>query len=372
MIYLDNAATTKMYDELADIYKEFYCENFFNPSAVYKKALNVAIVLRQAKKELANFFGADTGEIIITGSSTEANNLALRGTLRSNSSIVISEGEHPSVYNTAMALKNCGTNCEIIPLQKNGQIDAQKLINYIENNKVSFVSMIHISNETGAINDIKTITSNIKKINPNIIVHSDGVQAFGKISVKNLGVDLYSISAHKIKGPKGIGALYIKKGIKLNPIIYGGGQEQGLRSGTENVANIIAFSKAAKMFYEKYDINTISRYKSTFLEILHNNIDDIIDVSSDNDRTSPHIVSLIIPKIKGETLLHMLEAEDIIIGLGAACSANNKGNRVLKSMGFSSAVIENSIRVSFSMDNTPDDIIISANTIVNLVKNLRK
>lgn len=368
MIYLDNAATTKMYEELVVVYKEFGCDNFFNPSALYKKSLDVAVRIRQAKADLAEFLGANHNEIIFTGSATEANNMALRGAIRANTGIVISAGEHPSVYNTAVSLKNNGISCEVIPLNKNGQIDQEKLYKYLSHNKVSIVSIIHASNETGAINDIKEIAKNIKRISSSTLFHSDGVQSFGKIAVKNLGVDLYSFSAHKIKGPKGIGALYIKKGLRLNPLITGGGQENNLRSGTENVANILAFSMAVKLFSSQYDFDKMLELKKTFIEILSTEIHDIIFTISDVYSTMPHILSMIIPDIKGETLLHMLECKDILIGLGSACSANNRGNRVLNALGFAPKKTESAIRISFSCDNTIDEIKLAAKSLASCYK----
>lgn len=372
MIYLDNAATTRMYEELLSIYKEFGCDNFFNPSALYRNSLDVAVRIRQSKAVLAEFLGANQNEIIFTGSATEANNMALRGAVRANLGIVISAGEHPSIYNTAVSLKNNGISCEIIPLSKNGQIDQEKLYNYLSQNKVSIVSIIHASNETGAINDIKNIAYNIKRISPLTLFHSDGVQAFGKIPVKNLGVDLYSFSAHKIKGPKGIGALYIKKGVHLNPIITGGGQENNLRSGTENVVNIVAFSKAAQLFYNQYDFDKMLELKKIFIDIIKAEIDDIIFTLSDNYSTMPHIISMIIPNIKGETLLHMLESKDILIGLGSACSANSRGNRVLQALGFTPKQTESAIRISFSPDNTIDEIKYAAQSLASCIKEYRK
>ncbi|HEY8389432.1 MAG TPA: cysteine desulfurase family protein [Clostridia bacterium] len=372
MIYLDNAATTKMYSEVLDIYKEFGCDNFFNPSALYKQSLDVAIKIRQAKATLAQFFGGNSDEIIFTASATEANNMALRGAIKTNAGIVISAGEHPSIYNTAMSLKNSGISCEVIPLLKNGQIDQEKLYNYLTQNKVSVVSVIHASNETGAINDIKQIAKNVKKISPTTLFHSDGVQAFGKISVKNLGVDLYSFSAHKIKGPKGIGSLYIKKGVKLNPIITGGGQENNLRSGTENVANILAFAKSATLFSEQYNLDQMLEFKKAFIDIITSKIDDIIFTLANDYSTMPHIISMIIPNVKGETLLHMLESKDILIGLGSACSSNSRGNRVLQALGYSPKMTESSVRISFSPDNTIDEVKYAANTFVECVTQYRK
>lgn len=373
MIYLDNAATTKMYDQLVNIYKEYGCKKFFNPSSLYKQSLDVTLDIRKAKADLIQFFGSSTGDIIFTGSATEANNLAIRGALKKNSKIVISAGEHPSIYNTIQDLKNNGIECEIIPLQKDGLVDSQKLYNYVSENKdIRLVSIIHVSNETGAINNIKEIAQNIKKLNPSVIFHSDGVQAFAKIDVKNLGVDLYSFSAHKIKGPKGIGALYIKKGVRLNPIITGGGQENNLRGGTENVANIIAFSQAAKLFNQDYDIYKMLEYKSIILDILTSKVKDIIPTLEDNPNTMPHIVSLIVPGIKGETLLHILESKDILIGLGSACSSKRKSNRVLQSLGYSANLSESSIRISFSPDNTLEEIQTAAHTIASVILDFRK
>ncbi|HEY8423210.1 MAG TPA: cysteine desulfurase family protein [Clostridia bacterium] len=373
MIYLDNAATTKMYEQLVEIYKEYGCQKFFNPSSLYKQSLDVALDIRQAKAEILEFLGSGSGDIIFTGSATEANNLAIRGSLKKNSKIVISAGEHPSVYNTILDLKNNGVECEIIPLQRDGRVDEEKLYNYLSENKdVRLVSIIHVSNETGAINNIKELVQNAKKINPSVLFHSDGVQAFAKIDVKNLGVDLYSISAHKIKGPKGIGALFIKKGVRLHPIITGGGQENNLRSGTENVANIIAFAKAAKMFSKDYDYNKMLEYRTAFLDILKEQVKDIVITTENTPNTMPHIISLIVPKIKGETLLHILESKGILIGLGSACSSRSKTNRVLQALGYSSNLTESSLRISFSPDNTWEEIKTAAQGLAAAITLFRK
>lgn len=361
MIYLDNAATTPMYSELAEIYAKFSCDLFFNPSALYAPSLEVNKALRQSKEILAEIIGASYDEIFITGSATEANNLAIMGAYKNNTAIVISDGEHASVYNTAMALKNKGAEVKIIPLNSDGTINEQELLKFVSYNKVSVVSLIHVSNETGAINDIRSIAKKIKSISPRTVVHSDGVQAYCKVDTKDLGVDLYSISAHKIKGPKGIGALYIKKGISLNPIIYGGGQEKGIRSGTENVAATVAFGQAAKKFKKEYDINYISSLKQLFIEKLHSIMPDIVILSGEN--CSPNIISLVLPQIKGETMLHMLEAKQIYIGLGSACSASAKSSRVILAMGVDNKKAPNAIRISLSMSNTQDEIIKAAEAI---------
>ena len=221
-----------------------------------------------------------------------------------------------------------------------------------------------MSNETGAINNIKRLVQIAKSVNKDIIFHSDGVQAFGKVpvNVKDLGVDLYTISAHKIHGPKGVGALYVKKGINLKPSVFGGGQEFGLRSGTENTCGILAFNVAAQKIVEnqKQNFAHVSILKQAFLNELTHGFDVVIN---SDENCSPYIISFAVLKVKAETILHMAEEQGVLISNGSACSSRNTDNRILSAMGISSNTIISSVRVSFSEFNTSEEVITAARVI---------
>ena len=242
--YLDNAATTKVFDDVFDLMKKNNDELFFNPSASYSKALSSKKVLNDARKSILNILRGSAGKLYFTSSATESNNTVFNGVhLRSGDVVLVSKGEHPSVYNAAHRLEEKGVKVFDINLQSNGLVDVEDLKKLLSD-KVKLVSIIHVSNETGAINDIKNLVKVVKNYNQKIIFHSDGVQAFGKIKVnlQDLGVDLYTISAHKIYAPRGIASLWIKNGIVIDSLLVGGGQEDGFRSSTENVAGAIGLA----------------------------------------------------------------------------------------------------------------------------------
>lgn len=368
MIYLDNAATTRPFEKIADIFQECQ-QNFFNPSAVYGKAVDIKIKIDQARQTICNCLGGTHGKIIFTASATEADNLALSCFKpRVNNSMAIFVGEHPAVYNKAKSLENLGANIIYLPADEYGKVaDIEKFITP----NTSFVSIMHVSNETGAINDLAKIVKTIRKISPRAIIHSDGVQACGKIPVnlRELDVDMYTISAHKICGTKGIGALWVKNGINLNPIIWGGGQENSIRSGTENVAGILGLEYCVKKVCAELPVNfeKVSNYRQTFIEKLQQ-----LGVEfSVNGNGSPYILNITFPFIRGEVLLHSLEEYGIYISTGSACSSKKPDNRTLKAMGKSADQIKGTVRISFSAYEDVD-IDYVAQTIASQVKNLQK
>lgn len=257
MIFLDNASTTRVFDEVLNTMSDINSMFFYNPSALYGKALDVKNLMDESRKSLAERLNAQKNELFFTSCATEANNWILNsGFKNKKGNIVISAGEHASVYDCAMSLKNKGFDVRIAALTREGTLDLDDLERKLDND-TSLVSIIHVSNETGVVGDIENIVKIIRKKSLDALIHSDGVQAFckTKTDVKKLGVDFYTVSAHKIGGPKGVGAIYINKNIKIAPLLYGGGQESGLRSGTENVPAIVGFARAAEVFEKKYDKN---------------------------------------------------------------------------------------------------------------------
>ncbi|MGD9900921.1 MAG: cysteine desulfurase family protein [Spirochaetales bacterium] len=377
MIYLDNAATTQVYDSSLKFLEKYNKYDYYNPSSVYKEGLSVKNELQTAREELATLINASANEITFTSGATEGNNLILQGLISGNKrqEFVFSAGEHSSVQAVADFIKSKGYTVHFAKLLPSGQVDIEHLKSLINEN-TSVVSIMHISNETGAINDLKHIVKEVKNINRGVLVHSDGVQAFGKIkiNVKDLGVDAYVVSSHKIHGPKGVGAVYIRSGVNVKPLILGGGQEKGLRSGTENVAGILAFVNSAKIINENLEKN----YKRA-QQLKNNFIDDIkvlkdVKLNSVGDEHSPYILSLSVNGIKSEILIHMLQTKGVLISNGSSCSSNSKraGNRVLEELGLEKSYIIGSVRVSFSELNTLDEIHLAGTLFVEEVNSLRK
>ena len=362
-VFFDNASTTKIMPEIVDELSQFNSEYYFNPSAlynnVYKTHDSSKPTLEKMRKSVLACLGGENGKIIFTGSATEASNLALFGSVKKNTrKILVSMGEHPSVYNSALELKARGYDVVFVNLDKTGKVDINDFERKMTSD-VDLVSIMHVSNETGAINDILSLVEIAKSVNPKVIFHCDGVQAFGKIEVNvdDLGVDMYTISAHKIYSSKGVGALYLKNTVSLKPIIFGGGQESGLRSGTENMLGIYTLYRASQIVTSNLEVNykKIANLKKLFLDKLgQTNLKYTIHSFEDN---SPYIVSISFAGCRAETLLNMLgDYDNIFVGNGSACSAKKSGNRVLESMGVQKSEIEGNLRISFGIYNTPEEV----------------
>ena len=353
MIYLDNASTTKTSEIVNKTIVDALYEDYYNPSALHTPGFLVHKKLEEARTKIVTDLGLSKGyDLIFTGSATEANNLALMQVTRGK--ILIGAGEHPSVIEKAKALKNEGKEVVFLPLDKNGCVDTNEFKKLMTSD-VSLVSVQLVSNETGAINDIATLSKIAKSVNPRVVIHSDMVQGFGKVAIKlgTFGADLISLSGHKICGPKGIGALLYSKSIKLRPVIFGGGQEKGVRSGTENVPYILSFAaaieNAAKVWQDagtmaaKQKQLLIDGFKKYSLEFV---------VHGDG---SPFILSVSFDGVRGETLMHALEQDGIIISTGSACSSKKAGNRTLEEMGVPLYEISGNVRISFGYNQITDD-----------------
>lgn len=360
MIFLDNASTTQLSEKAVKNLVEYNTEKFYNPSSSYSVGYQNSKDIEEVKKLICKNLNVQyNNNIIFTGSATEATNLAIFGSYRpSFKKMIFSAGEHPSVYQTALAFKEKGVQVEFVNLQKNGEIDYNELEQILDEN-VNFISIMQVSNETGAINDIKRVIDIKNRKCPNAIVHCDGVQAFGKIEtdLQKMPVGFYTISAHKFHGPKGLGALYAKNPNRLKPQVFGGGQEFGLRSGTENLASIMALKTAieeigdiSKKLTQLRKIN--KQFKETFLKKL---LSDIKVKFIQNDNLSPYIINFSISEIKGEVLQYMCDAKGLLISTGSACSSKKSGNRILGNMCYSKKEIVGNIRVSFSALTTEND-----------------
>lgn len=373
MIYLDNAATTAMYPECLQSIEKYGVNEYYNMSALYAPAVEISKVVKSAREVILSTLNGN-GEIIFTASGTEADNMAIFGAKKpKNSKIIVSNGEHSAVYNTAQELKNRGYNVEFAPVNPDGALNMEAFEKLLSD-EISLVSVMHVNNETGAVNDLKKIGQLLKRYAPKAIFHSDGVQAVFKIPVnlREADVDLYSISGHKFHAPKGIGALYIKKCVNINPVLFGGGQEKGLRPATENVASIdalrVAFQKNAAEFNDNYNKKCLN------IKYLMDKISEIEGAQILSPEDSPHIVMLALKGVRGEVLMHAIEKYGIYIGIGSACSSK-KGNRFQQLLGLDEAHKEGVIRISLSEYNEKyeiDALIDAIKTELNILQKFKR
>ena len=348
---------------------------FYNPSARYRFALDAKRKLENARTEIVDCLHGKNGKLVFTSSATESNNMIASGLhLRAGQVVLISEGEHPSVYNAFLRLSAKGIVVKKIPLSSNGRVDENKFLELLSS-EVALVSIIHVSNETGAINDIEKLCKLAKNVNPKIIFHSDGVQAVGKtkINLEKLGVDAYTISAHKIYAPRGIAGLWLKNGVTIDPILEGGGQESGLRSSTENVSGALALAWCMKKVTADFEVNyeKILKLKNELIgELEASEISNSLKVNSNNDST-PYIVSISFIGIKGEVLMNALDGDGVIVSTGSACSSKKAGNRILEAMGLDAEQVVGSVRISFSPYENYDVKFIATKIINNVARFLK-
>ncbi len=356
MIYFDNSSTTQIYPEVAEFIYQHSQKEFFNPSGIYAPSLKVAQQIEKARQKLLKMLGAVQSEVLFTASATEANNYALRCFVGKNKKILVSEGEHSSIYQTALFLKQKNIPVEFVKITERGLLDIEDLKLKLTED-VGLVSFIHINNETGAINDLKSISEIVRKKCPEALIHSDGVQALGKIDINLsfLGVDMYTVSSHKVHGPRGVGALIFNKKHPPKPLIIGGGQEKGWRSGTENASAILGFILSAEKMYNNLDENYahIELLRKILLEGIQSLNSTVI---GEIDSCVPHILSVSFEDIKGEVLVHMLEQNQAYVSTGSSCNSKHMGNRVLLSMGKSKKQESGNIRISFCEQNTTEEV----------------
>lgn len=354
MIYFDNSATTPVMPQAAQIAEKYMCELFFNPAAAYSSAVSVERDINGARTKLASYINADASELIFTSGGTESNNIALSGVLsakRGKCKIITSAVEHPSVFEPVNAMKQQGYDVAVVGVDSTGKIRMDELAAELDDT-VGFVSIMHVNNESGAINDIDEIYTLVKKRSPDAVLHVDGVQAFMKMPA--VKCDLYSISGHKLHAPKGVGALYVRKGVRFNGGQRGGGQENGLRSGTTNTAAIMAMNVACAEYAQNHD-----SFMNNMLEVkkrLYSNLMRIRDVRLNGpnvDDAAPYILNMSFIGVRGEVLLHSLMEKGLLVSTGSACAARHRGkNRVLSAMGINSERQDGAIRFSFSPFNT--------------------
>ena len=363
MIYFDNAATTRAADEVAERVRYMLLENFGNPSAQSMMGVRAENELNDARKIMAKSINALPEEIYFTSGGTEDDNWAIFGTAegykRSGKHMITTSIEHPAVSEPMERLRQKGWEITVLDVDKNGYIDLDALRDSIRDDTV-LVSTILINNEVGTIQDASAVGKLIKEKNPKTLFHADAVQAFGKypIDVRKMNIDMLSMSGHKIHGPKGVGFFYMKKGLKVRPIIYGGGQERGQRSATENTPGIVGLAKAVELAMENMDASheKVMEVKRTLAEGILRDIPKTHINGPSIEEASPYVLNVSFNGLRSEVLLHALEEKEIYVSAGSACSSKKKGgSHVLRSLGLSEERIEGAIRFSFCRYNTVDE-----------------
>lgn len=346
--YLDNGATTQVSEEVVEAIQKVYMDFYGNPSSMHSMGVDVEKLLKSARKTIAKAIKATPEEIYFTSGGTEANNLAIQGFLKATRKkhIITTAIEHPSVHSLFKSYEE-SHEVSYLSVDQDGFIDLEELKALLRED-TALVSIMLVNNEIGSIQNIQAVSKLLKKTST--ILHVDAVQALGKVEchVKKQGIDMLTISAHKIHGPKGVGALYIKKGTLVKPLFIGGGQQNRIRPGTENVPGIVGFSEAVDLAMKHYDENRLhlSNIRQRFIDGVQTIPNAVINSPTNG---APHIVNVSFPGMRGEVLLHTLESQEIYVSTGSACSSKNKTySHVLEAIGLDDVHKEGAIRFSFS------------------------
>ena len=359
-VYFDNSATTKPYDEVIEAVSKGMKEYFGNPSSLHNIGMNCEKRLNEAREYFASTIKCNKEEIYFTSGGSEGNNLILKGLLKPGHHFITTAFEHHSIISTCKQLEEKGVKVTYLDVDSEGRISLEDLEEAITKDTV-LVSIMQVNNEIGVIQDIEAIGKLIKERSSRAKFHVDAVQGYGKlpIDVNKSNVDFLTVASHKIHGPKGVGFIYIKKGIILNSLISGGSQEKGIRAGTENLPGIIGFEKAAQITFEEMEsrYDKVLELKKYFVERL-NEIKDI-RVNGEIDGFSPYILNVSFLGVRAEVLLHLLEEQNIYVATGSACTSKSSaahGSYVIKSLGLSNKEVESAIRFSFSYENTKEEV----------------
>lgn len=365
-VYLDNSATTRCFDEVADYMAHIMKDVYGNPSSMHMIGVDAEKEVKQAKEIIASTLKVSEKEILFTSGGTESDNMALIGCAMANkragNRIITTKVEHPAILETVKYLEKQGFEIVYLPVDKLGRVTVDSLKDALTDDTI-LVSIMHVNNEIGSVMPIEEIGNAIKAYKSSILFHVDAVQSFGKyrINPKKMKIDLLSVSGHKIHGPKGMGFLYINDKVKINPIIFGGGQQRALRSGTENVPGIAGIGLATKLIYEDFNnkIDALYDLKKYFCEKLSQmegvslNGVCIEDIRS----SAPHVISASFAGIRAEVLLHALEAKGIYVSSGSACASNKPAiSETLKAINLDSSLLDSTIRFSMSVSTTKEEI----------------
>lgn len=380
--YLDNAATTRVFPEVRDIMLQVMEKDFGNPSSRHTKGIEAEGYVTKAVQQIASTLKCQPKEIVLTSGGTESNNMALIGTAlanrRAGKHVITTRIEHASVHEPFGRLEQMGYEAEYLPVDSNGRVQPEVLQEAVREDTL-LVSVMMVNNEMGAVEDIKSLAAAARQKNPNVIFHVDAIQAYGKYKIvpKRMGIDLMSVSGHKIHGPKGSGFLYVRDGVKISPIILGGGQQRGMRSGTENVPAIAGLGEAVHLIYQEHSarIERLYALKERLIAGLLGM--EGVTVNGINDlpltETAPHIVSASFEGIKSEVMLHALAQEGVYVSSGSACSSNHPElSGTLKAIGVDDRLLDSTLRFSFSVLTTEEEVDHALLAVEKILPQLRR
>ncbi len=378
-VYLDNSATTRCFNQVAELMTQIMCEDYGNPSSLHRKGVQAEKYIRYAKEVIARNLKVNEKEIFFTSGGTESDNLALRGcayaNCRSGRHLITTQIEHPAILQTMRHLEEEGFRVTYLPVDAKGCIRLEDLERAITGETI-LVSIMHTNNEVGSLQPIVEAGTLIKGMSSRILFHVDAVQGYGKFRIhpKKMKIDLLSVSGHKIHGPKGVGFLYVDEKVKIKPVIFGGGQQSGIRSGTENVPGIAGLAKAVELIYGNLDQDAAKMYqmKKAFVEGVRQ-IDDVIVNGHPDETGAPHVVSVSFRGVRSEVILHALEDKGIYVSAGSACSAHKpQPSATLQAMGIDKELLGSTIRFSFSVFTTMDEINYTLRTMYDIIPMLRR
>lgn len=380
--YLDNSATTRCFDEVAQSMANIMTKVYGNPSSMHMMGVNAENEIKQAKETLAGLLKVSEKEILFTSGGTESDNLALIGCAMANRRkgmhLITTKVEHPAILETMKYLEEQGFSVTYLDVDKYGRVSVEDVRTALTKETI-LVSIMHVNNEIGAVMPIEEIGAAIKNYDSSILFHVDAVQSFGKYKLhpKKMKIDLISVSAHKIHGPKGVGFLYINEKVKIKPIIFGGGQQKGLRSGTENVPGIAGLGLAAKLIYNDFDnsINKLYELKEHLVEELNGMEDVSVNgiPCGDVRQSAPHVISASFRGVRAEVLLHALEAKGIYVSSGSACASNKPAtSATLVAIGLDKNLLDSTIRFSLSVESTMEEIDYTISVLKDEIVKLKK
>lgn len=378
-IYLDNSATTRCFPEVAELMTKIMCEDYGNPSSMHLKGVEGEKYIRWAKEVISKNLKVSEKEIFFTSGGTESDNLAIIGTAMANrrrgNHLITTMIEHPAVLQTMQYLESLGFRVTYLPVDEYGMVHLEDLERAITKETI-LVSIMHTNNEIGALEPVFEAGVVIKRKNPNTLFHVDAVQGYGKFRIlpKKMNIDLLSVSGHKIHGPKGIGFLYVNEKVKIQPIIFGGGQQKGMRSGTENVPAIAGLAKAVELIYASLDeeVEKMYQLKGYFISQV-TKIEGIKINGKQGTDSAPHVVSVSVRGIRSEVMLHSLEERGIYVSAGSACASNKpQTSATLKAIGVEKDLLDSTIRFSFSMFTTKEEIDYTVRVMSDIIPMLRR
>ena len=378
-IYLDNSATTRCFEGVVEVVTKTMLGDYGNPSSMHHKGVESEQYLKDARAIIAGNLKVQEKEIFFTSGGTESDNLAIIGAARANKRagmhLITTKIEHPAVLNTMKYLEEEGFSVTYLPVDKDGIVEPEVLKEALTPETI-LVSVMYVNNEIGSVQPVEELSKVIKAYNPKILFHVDAVQAYGKYRIypKRQGIDLLAVSGHKIHGPKGVGVLYVSEKAKIKPINYGGGQQKGMRSGTDNVPGIAGIAEAVKEIYTDFDahIDRLYELKTMFVEGVQK-MDNVWVNGRTGRDSAPHVVSVSIPGIRSEVLLHALEDKGIYVSSGSACASNKPAvSETLKAIGLDKTALDSTIRFSFSVFTTKEEIETALAALYELVPMLRR